>query len=112
MGDRGGDADARPGGWVVRGPSAACLRHGLAAAAVLAVAMVLGLAGLSPPAHAEDPAVSEVPLSGWRPDNGTVFALERVGSMVVVGGSFTRWRSPHWRPGDPERCRRRRRQHR
>lgn len=66
----------------------------LRAAARLAVALTIGLVGigLPPSAHA-DPVVSPVPGRTAGALDGEVYALAKVGTTVVAGGSFTSARS-------------------
>jgi hypothetical protein len=64
----------------------------LASVAVLVVTALVGAAFTAPPAVAE---YSSTPRpSTWSPTDGRVYAIERVGDTIFIGGSFTTLRNP------------------
>src|SRR3954447_16992422 len=72
------------------------------AVCLLLVAAALNVLVATAPAQAADPppgTFSADPLSTWQ-TNGTVWALESIGNVVYVGGSFTKVRPPGTAEGD------------
>lgn len=66
------------------------LRRRVVSAAVLVVALVLGLPGL---ATAREYRTAPSPKQSWVPD-GRVYDILTVGDTVYIGGTFTRLRNP------------------
>src|SRR3954451_23876013 len=72
------------------------------AVSMLLIAASLQAVANTAPATAVEPlpaTFSADPLSTWQ-TNGTVWALESIGNVVYVGGSFTKVRPPGTAEGD------------